>query len=148
MEKNVRFWEEKSLAELSQEEWESLCDGCGKCCLIKLENADSKEILYTDIACKLLDCETCRCMNYPKRKEIVPDCVILNPDNLEQLPWMPDTCAYRLIYEGKPLPQWHPLISGDSDSVHQAGVSVRGKVVREGDIPQSEYANHVKNWNQ
>ena len=119
---------------------------CGKCCLIKLENADSKEILYTDIACKLLDCETCRCMNYPKRKEIVPDCVILTPDNLEQLPWMPDTCAYRLIYEGKPLFDWHPLISGDSDSTHQAGISVRGKVVREGDVPQNEYPNHIKDW--
>ena len=142
----MRFWEEKSLAELSHEEWESLCDGCGKCCLIKLENADSKEILYTDIACKLLDCETCRCMNYPKRKEIVPDCVILRPDNLEQLPWMPDTCAYRLIYEGKPLFDWHPLISGDSDSTHEAGVSVKGKVVKEGDVPQSEYPNHIKDW--
>ena len=143
---NNRFWETTPLAEMNTEQWESLCDGCGKCCVIKLEDVDDGTIYYTDIGCKLLDQNNCRCQNYPERKKIVPDCVILKPDTLEALPWMPSTCAYRLLHENQPLPDWHPLITGDPDSTHQAGQSVAGKIFTEGDIAEDDYPSHIKNW--
>lgn len=125
------FWRRKGLTEMTVEEWESLCDGCGKCCLNKLEDIDTGELSYTNVACRLLDLGTCRCTRYAARSRLVPDCVTLTPENVGALRWMPSTCAYRLIAEGKPLADWHPLISGDPDSVHRAGVSVRGRAISE-----------------
>ena len=115
------FWKHKKLDEMSTEEWEALCDGCGKCCVLKLEDIDSGDVYYTDVGCKLLNCDTCVCTDYTNRTQIVPDCVILTPDNLADLKWMPTTCAYRLIYENQDLPEWHPLVSGDKTApAHRA----------------------------
>ncbi len=127
---DVPFWKEKRLDQMTKREWESLCDGCGKCCLHKLEHEDG-EITYTNVACRLLDLKTCRCTNYAKRSRIVPDCVGLTSANIETLNWMPSTCAYRLLAEGKDLPWWHPLVSGDPDTVHDARMSVLGRAVPE-----------------
>jgi hypothetical protein len=125
------FWRHKSLAEMTSQEWESLCDGCGKCCLNKLEDADTGEVFPTNLACRLLDLKRCRCTRYAERKRLVPDCVVLRPDNVAALGWMPSTCAYRLLAEGKDLPWWHPLVCGDPEEVHRVGVSVRGRAVSE-----------------
>ncbi|NQV58247.1 MAG: YcgN family cysteine cluster protein [Alphaproteobacteria bacterium] len=125
------FWEQKSLEQMSPAEWESLCDGCAKCCLHKLEDIDTGELAFTNVACGLLDIGGCRCRDYKRRSTLVPDCVTLTPRNVAELAWMPSTCAYRLLAEGKPLAHWHPLVSGDPDSVHRAGISVRGRCVSE-----------------
>ena len=139
-----RFWERKRLGRMSRREWEALCDGCGKCCLNKLEDEDSGEVALTSIACRLLDDDTCRCAQYDIRHQFVPDCIVLTPANLaEHMYWIPSTCAYRLIYEGRPLPDWHPLISGRADSVHEAGISVRGRTLSEFDIPEEDWEDHV-----
>lgn len=140
------FWETKTLAELNRDEWESLCDGCGRCCLRKLEDVDTGEVAYTDIACRLLDCESCRCRNYPERLDLVEDCVALTPDDTSQLEWMPSTCAYRLLDAGKPLPDWHPLISGSPTSVHEAGISVRGRVVSEEFVHEDDADARIVDW--
>ena len=129
------FWRKKRLEEMSEAEWESLCDGCGRCCLNKLEDIDTGEIFWTDVACRLLDGESCRCKNYPKRRKLVPDCVQLTPKSVGKLSWLPPTCAYRLVDEGRELYWWHPLVSGDASSVHAAGISVSGKTVSEDDVP-------------
>ena len=131
MSDEVPFWRRKSLAEMTPAEWESLCDGCGKCCLHKLEDEDTGEIAHTNVACRLLDIGTCRCSRYAERQRLVPDCVQLDPGNVGALKWMPSTCAYRLLAEGKDLPAWHPLVSGDPETVHRAGISVRGRSVPE-----------------
>jgi uncharacterized cysteine cluster protein YcgN (CxxCxxCC family) len=139
-----RFWETIPLAEMTEVEWEALCDGCGKCCLNKLEDAETGEVAYTCVACRLLDDETCRCGNYAIRKELVPDCVVLTPENIGEIAyWMPATCAYRLLHEGKKLHDWHPLISGDPGSVHEAGASVKGRTVPEWEVPQEDWEEHV-----
>lgn len=140
------FWERKTLAELSQEEWESLCDGCGRCCLHKLEDEDTGLVYYTDVACRLLDTATCRCTNYTARLEHVPDCVVLKPANLDDLTWMPGTCAYRRLAEGRSLADWHPLVSGNTDSVHRAGISVHGRCVPEKDVETEDLEEHVIRW--
>ena len=125
------FWEDKPLEQLSREEWEALCDGCGKCCLHKLEDADTLELHFTNVACRLLDRDRCRCRDYASRATHVPDCLALTPEGLEGIDWLPDTCAYRLRAAGRPLPSWHPLRTGDPESVHRAGQSVRGWCVGE-----------------
>ncbi|RMD46563.1 MAG: YcgN family cysteine cluster protein, partial [Alphaproteobacteria bacterium] len=118
-----RFWE-LPLEQLTPDEWEALCDGCGLCCLHKLEDADTGEIVWTRVGCRLLDPETCRCGNYALRKTLVPDCVVLTRRNIAEIAyWMPPSCAYRLRHEGRPLPSWHPLVSGDPGSVHREGPS-------------------------
>lgn len=125
------FWENKSLDEMTESEWESLCDGCAKCCVHKLEDEDTNKVHYTCVACRMLDVNTCRCINYSNRHELVPDCAHLSADKPEYFAWMPETCAYRLIHEGKPLPQWHPLITHDPTSVHAHGASARKKLIPE-----------------
>ena len=140
------FWKTTPLSEMSATEWESLCDGCGKCCVIKLEDVDDGTIFYTDIGCKQLDQKNCQCKDYANRKTIVPDCVILSLDNLETLSWMPKTCAYRLLHEGKELPEWHPLVTNDPSSTHIAGQSVMHKIFTEGDIVETDYPDHIKDW--
>jgi uncharacterized cysteine cluster protein YcgN (CxxCxxCC family) len=139
-----RFWERKPLKKMSEKEWEALCDGCGKCCLNKLEDEDSGEVALTRIACRLLDDDTCRCAHYENRHQFVPDCIVLKPSNLDtHAYWMPQTCAYRLLWEGRPLPDWHPLISGTPHSVHEAGVSVRGMTLSEFDIPEDDWEDYT-----
>jgi uncharacterized protein len=124
----LHFWKTKTLAEMNKAEWESLCDGCGKCCLSKLEDEDTGEIHWTSVACRLFDAGACACRDYANRTRKVHDCVALTPDNVGKISWLPKTCAYRLIHEGKELFDWHPLVSGNRQSVHEAGASVRGKV--------------------
>jgi uncharacterized cysteine cluster protein YcgN (CxxCxxCC family) len=140
------FWKMKSLSEMSPTEWESLCDGCGKCCLIQLEDEDSGLRLKTDIACQLYDCEGGGCRDYASRKSIVADCVILTPGTVGQLEWMPKTCAYRLINEGRDLFDWHPLITGDPESTWKAGMSVRGQVKSETEFVEADWHKHIVEW--
>ena len=137
------FWERLPLAEMSTSQWESLCDGCGKCCLHKLEDEDTGELHFTTIACRQLDQESCRCHVYPERLKHVPDCISLSADTLDSLAFMPATCAYRLLYEGKKLPDWHPLVSGSQNSVHLAHVSVRGKVISEDEVDPEDFDLYI-----
>lgn len=141
-----KFWEEKSLADMSREEWESLCDGCARCCLIKLQDEDDGSIHYTNVVCDLLDEERCRCTQYEKRSKLVPECVVVKPDIIDQLHWMPLTCAYRLLSEGKPLPEWHPLLSGDPQTVHLAGISVRGRVFKQNQVKDEDLEDYITDW--
>ena len=134
------FWETKSLESMSDAEWESLCDGCGLCCLVRLEDEDTGEITPTRVACALFNDQTCRCSNYPQRHRYVTDCIKLTPDAIEHLTWMPTTCAYRRLHEGRGLAPWHPLISGDPQSVERAGISVRGQVFSESILAEVEDA--------
>ncbi|HVJ51302.1 MAG TPA: YcgN family cysteine cluster protein [Aliidongia sp.] len=142
------FWRRKKLTEMTDAEWESLCDGCGKCCLIKLEDEDTAEILHTDVACHLLDLHGCRCTRYRKRHELVPDCVKVTADNIADLGFMPQSCAYRLLAEGKELQWWHPLVSGRRDTVHKAGVSVRHRVISEDEIEDEDLPDHIVEWSR
>lgn len=140
------FWKRKTLAEMNREEWESLCDGCAKCCLHKLEDEDSGEVYYTKVVCRFMDAETCRCTEYRDRNTLVPTCVWLRPEDVDEFHWLPSTCAYRLIAEGKPLEWWHPLVSGSSDTVHEAGVSVRGRVLSEEYVHPDGFEEHIIHW--
>ncbi len=124
------FWKQKRLSQMSHGEWESLCDGCARCCLHKLEDEEEGTVYYTRAACSLLDIKTCRCSDYPNRQQKMPDCLQLSVDHANYFDWLPETCAYRLLAEGEPLPEWHPLITGDPDSVVKAGISVR-EIARE-----------------
>ncbi len=141
-----RFWENKRLDELTPAEWEALCDGCGKCCLRKLEDEDTGEVHYTDVACRLLDRKSCRCRHYTERRHHVPDCIALTPGEVRRIAWMPRTCAYRLLAEGKPLEPWHPLVSGDPESVHRAGVSVQGRTISETEIDEADLEERLVEW--
>jgi uncharacterized cysteine cluster protein YcgN (CxxCxxCC family) len=140
------FWQRKPLAEMTNAEWESLCDGCARCCLNKLEDEDTGEIHWTDVACRLLDGDSCRCRDYPNRQAKVPDCVALTADNVTALSWLPPTCAYRLVGEGRDLYWWHPLVSGDPETVHAAGISVRGRTVSEKGMPFADWEKRVVAW--
>lgn len=141
-----RFWERYPLQALSGAEWEALCDGCGRCCLHKLEYEDTGAIDYTDVACRLLDLSTARCSDYPGRRRHVPDCVQLSPDNLDSIDWLPATCAYRRLNEGRGLPRWHPLVSGTHDTVAKAGISVAGRVFPETAVDEEDLEEHVIRW--
>ena len=141
------FWRRKRMSEMSQREWESLCDGCGRCCLNKLTDIDTGETVYTSVGCKLLDDQTCRCRDYAHRQAKVDDCVRLTPRNVKRLTWLPPTCAYRLVAEGKDLAWWHPLKSGRKETVHEAGISVRGRVAaNEKNVPDEELVEYIVSW--
>ncbi len=140
------FWETKSLKEMTPREWESLCDGCGLCCLIRFEDEDTGEIIPTRVHCRLFDSESCACSNYADRKRHVPDCIKLTPQNVDTLKWMPLSCAYRRVNEGRGLADWHPLISGDPESVHRAGVSIRGETVSEESLADPDDAIQYAAW--
>jgi uncharacterized cysteine cluster protein YcgN (CxxCxxCC family) len=138
------FWRTKTLDEMTQEEWEALCDGCGRCCLNKLEDEETGVIEFTTIACDLLDGQTCRCTDYPNRRAKVPDCVQLTPEAVRTLDWLPHTCAYLKVANGEDLDWWHPLVSGSPATVHLAGISVRGLVTaKESDVPVEDYELHL-----
>ena len=142
----MNFWEEKTLDQMNPTEWESLCDGCARCCLHKLEDEDTAEVFYTSVVCQYLDEDKCQCTAYQDRNKLVPNCVWLTPDTARSFSWLPDTCAYRLLSEDKPLPEWHPLVSGDPDTVHQAGISVRGQCVSELHVHPEGYEEHIITW--
>ena len=144
--KTTPFWEQKTLQEMSVDEWESLCDGCGKCCLNKLEDEDSGEVFYTCVACEQLDPKKGGCRNYERRFELVPGCIDLRAADVSALYWLPSSCAYRLVLERKPLPEWHPLITGNSRSVHQADASVLGKIYSESLIPAEDLEDYIIHW--
>jgi uncharacterized cysteine cluster protein YcgN (CxxCxxCC family) len=135
------FWKRKTLAQMTKREWESLCDGCGKCCVNKLEYEDTGEVVQTDTCCRLLDTHSCQCSDYKNRKKIVPDCIQLTPDVVAGMDWLPRTCAYRLVLQGRDLFWWHKLVSGDPETVHEAGVSARDKVISE--LEAGELIDHV-----
>ncbi|NRB02793.1 MAG: YcgN family cysteine cluster protein [Rhodobacteraceae bacterium] len=139
-----RFWERKPLKKMSPKEWEALCDGCGKCCLNKIEDAETGEVALTRIACRLLDDETCKCAHYEMRRKFVPDCLSLTINTIQDhMYWLPQTCAYRLLAEKKPLPDWHPLITGDPDSVHYAGISMQGMTCSEMDVHEDDWEDYI-----
>ena len=130
------FWKRKSLVEMNREEWESLCDGCALCCLHKVQDEDTDEVFYTDVACRLLDLESCRCMDYKNRAQEIAECLVLAADEPEAFRWLPASCAYRRLAAGKDLPEWHPLITGDPDSVPAAGISVKSFAVSENEMTE------------
>ena len=140
------FWESKRLDEMTVTEWESLCDGCGLCCLVRFEDEETLEVIPTRVHCKLFDPERCRCSDYENRKATVPDCIKLTPFNVEALEWMPKSCAYRRVHEGRGLAWWHPLVSGDPETVHAAGVSVRGETISETTLADPEDALDFAAW--
>ena len=139
------FWKTRSLAQMTRDEWEALCDGCGRCCLHKLEDVETGEVHYTSVACRYLD-NDCRCGSYSRRHALVPDCVVLTPELVPTFKWLPSTCAYRLVAEGRDLAWWHPLVSGDAASVHEAGISVKGKTVDERYVHPDDYEVRVIRW--
>ena len=138
------FWKTKTLAEMSRAEWESLCDGCGRCCLHKLRHEDTEALSWTNVACRLLDLDTCQCSDYPRRRRKVPDCVQLTPESVDEIDWLPPSCAYRRLDEGRDLAWWHPLVSGDPNTVHEAGISVRGRAISERQAGPLEH--HLVDW--
>jgi uncharacterized cysteine cluster protein YcgN (CxxCxxCC family) len=144
MTKRDRFWETVPLKNMNDAEWEALCDGCGKCCLNKIEDEDSGEVFLTRVACRLLDDQSCQCGQYETRKSLVPECIILRPSTIDKhIYWMPQTCAYRLLHQNKPLPEWHPLLTGDPQSVHAAGVSVMNMTVSELNVGEDDWEGHI-----
>ena len=140
------FWTRKPLEAMSPEEWESLCDGCGRCCLNKLWDPETRGVLFTAVACRLLDCESCRCRDYDNRVARVPECVVINPDNVVNQGLLPRSCAYRRLAEGRPLADWHPLISGRPEGVHESGVSVRGRVISEKWVHPDDLEDYIVDW--
>lgn len=138
------FWRSKSLQAMTPDEWESLCDGCALCCLHKVEDEDTQEVFYTTVVCHLLDFDTCRCTRYEDRCRLVPDCVKLRPQDVDAFHWLPPSCAYRLVHEGKDLPDWHPLISGRSESVIEANASVLSYYeVKDNEIREEDFVDYI-----
>jgi len=138
-----RFWERYPLEELTAEEWEALCDGCGQCCLLKFQDDETGELAVLNVACELLDISSCRCSDYANRLERVPDCTQLTPARIEEFRWLPKSCAYRRVAEGRKLARWHPLLSGDPERVHRKGISVRSFAVSRREVPEEEYEDHI-----
>lgn len=147
--KTLPFWRTKKMSEMTPREWESLCDGCGRCCLNKLTDIDTGDTVYTDVGCKLLDTTSCRCADYKNRQKKVHDCVRLTWRNIRRLTWLPPTCGYVLVASDQDLPWWHPLVSGSPETVHEAGISVRGKVsANEVDVPDRDLVDYIVKWPQ
>jgi len=144
MSRPAPFWMTKRLDEMTREEWESLCDGCGRCCLHKLRDEDTNALSFTNVACRLLDLGSCRCRDYPNRRRAVPDCVGLTPKDVAEIDWLPPSCAYRRLAEGHDLAWWHPLVSGDPETVHRAGISVAGRAISERQAGPLEH--HIVDW--
>ena len=142
----ARFWETKSLAEMTEAQWEALCDGCARCCLHKLEDMDTGQVAYTAIRCRYLIESECRCSDYPNRSKLMPNCIPLRQADVAGLSWLPGTCAYRLLAAGKPLPGWHPLVSGRAESVHEAGISILGRTVSDEFVHPDGYDEHIIHW--
>ena len=142
----TEWWDQKGLDDLSRDEWEALCDGCARCCLHKLEDEDTSEVLYTRIRCRYLDEQACQCSDYTNRTVLVPECIELDRDNARSLDWLPSTCAYRLRANGEKLREWHPLVSGSRESVHEAGISIRGRCVSEDYVHPDGYDEHIVHW--
>ena len=139
-----KFWETVPLSKMTDDEWEALCDGCGRCCLNKLEDPDTGHVALTLIACRLLDNETCQCSQYSIRQNFVPECIRMTPETIEQHAyWLPNTCAYKRLFEGNEIPDWHPLRSGTAQSVHDAGISVKGWTIPEFEVPEEEWEDHI-----
>ena len=139
-----KFWERKKLQHMSKPEWEALCDGCGKCCLNKIEDDETGEVLLTRVACRLFDDSTCRCGQYDTRHQFVPECISLTPETISQHAyWLPKTCAYLLLWEDKSLLEWHPLISGDFETVHKAGISIQGQSIPEFEVDDEDWEDHL-----
>ena len=140
------WWNQKPLAELDARQWEALCDGCARCCLHKLEDEDDGEVFYTRVRCRYLDEQTCRCSDYPNRSVLVENCIRLDASSVGSLDWLPATCAYRMRAQGLPLAAWHPLVSGDPDSVHRAGISIRGRCISDEFVHPDGYDEHIVHW--
>lgn len=140
------FWKHKSLEQLNDQEWEQLCDGCGRCCLQKLECADTGEIFYTELACRLLDLQDCSCTDYANRTQVVESCLDLRELKANDWQFMPSSCAYRLLYEGKPLFDWHPLIAGNHLLMETAGIFVKGRVLHDIDVEEDDFEEHLVTW--
>ncbi len=141
-----RFWETKRLEDMTASEWESLCDGCGRCCLNKLEDVDTGDVFFTNVACRLLKPRACQCSNYPRRHDFVPECIVLEPHTVAGNTALPSSCAYRRLAEGRHLADWHPLVSGDPASVHKAGISVRGRTINEKYVDEDQWESHIVHW--
>lgn len=142
----TQFWQTKSLEQMNAEEWELLCDGCAKCCLVKLQDSDNDEIFYTNVSCELLDINSCRCGDYTGRHNIVNDCIKLDKENIDALSWLPTSCSYRLVAAGKPLPEWHHLITGSRQTLHSYGASLQGRVISELDVDDDDIEDHIIQW--
>ncbi|MDO5894856.1 YcgN family cysteine cluster protein [Agrobacterium sp. Azo12] len=143
---DLPFWKTKSLEEMTTQEWESLCDGCGLCCLNKLEDWDTGDVVFTSVRCQLLDGHSCQCSDYPNRRATVPECIQLTPELVDEIGWLPPTCGYRLVRDGDDLYWWHPLVSGDKETVHIAGISARDRTVSELDVDVDDFEDHVVDW--
>jgi uncharacterized cysteine cluster protein YcgN (CxxCxxCC family) len=140
------FWKSKSFSEMTSTEWESLCDGCAKCCLVKLQDEETDEVAYTNVACRFLNTKTCQCKEYEKRIELVPLCTKLTPERVDEFFWLPETCAYRLVAEGKDLPKWHHLISGSKSTIHAQGVSMKNKTFSEANVHEDHLEEYIIHW--
>lgn len=140
------WWHDTPLNDLDDQQWEALCDGCAKCCLHKLEDEDSGEVFYTQVRCRYLEEDSCRCSDYPRRSILVPHCIRLERSNVAELDWLPSTCAYRLRSQGEPLPEWHYLVSGDKELVHSSGTSIRGRAISDEYVHPDGFDEHIVTW--